>query len=321
MDELKENLKTLLRKAINNAKDGDEKGEWITINGTHVFIPEGKTAEDVIKEKGWKKKGEGKEKSDGNNENKHGFKKDKDSGYYMKDLSDGTSVYVEKKESGQGEKEPFYLEATHFDKDGKEIAKKQYHYDSMDGMFSKIDKDFVSKDKQGSESELSNLTDKQIIQKKGSLISKIATAQRLDQQDKLKELDKEFDAIVKEENRRKKSKLIPEPKYKGNDKLKEGSKIKVDTNWRGVNPKVVSGEIIGKEKKLGVKGDANTDYIYQLKTDEGKTVWVEPEGIVSDVKDDKNIKNGLSEIIKNCKPETEEDLKVLKGLKNILEEQ
>ena len=57
MDELKEQLKTLLRKAINNEKDGDEKGEWITINGTHVFIPEGKTAEDVIKEKGWKEKG------------------------------------------------------------------------------------------------------------------------------------------------------------------------------------------------------------------------------------------------------------------------
>ncbi len=31
MDELKEQLKTLLRKAINNAKDDDEKGEWIKI--------------------------------------------------------------------------------------------------------------------------------------------------------------------------------------------------------------------------------------------------------------------------------------------------
>lgn len=32
-------------------------------------------------------------------------------------------------------------------------------------------------------------------------------------------------------------------------------------------------------------------------------------------------KNSLSEIIKNCKPETKEDLKILKGLKDILEEQ
>ena len=87
-----------------------------------------------------------KDKQSDTNE-KHGFKKDKDSGYYMKDLPDGTSVYVEKKEGGQGEKEPFYLEATHFDKDGKPINKKQYHYDSMDDMFDKINKDFVSKDK------------------------------------------------------------------------------------------------------------------------------------------------------------------------------
>lgn len=195
-----------------NSKD-EEKGKWVTVKGNHIFIPDGKTLDEVIKEKGWGdkegpknkeyktgdritfdtnwrgvnpkiQKGEivGKEKKLGSHgdtnpdyqykvkledgktilvdkeaiqesENKHGFKKDKDSGYYMKDLSDGTSVYVEKKEGGQGEKEPFFLEATHFDKDGKEIAKKQYHYDSMDGMFSKIDKDFVSKDKSGDSGE------------------------------------------------------------------------------------------------------------------------------------------------------------------------
>lgn len=213
---------------VMNSKDKDDNdGRWVTIKGTHVFIPDGKEVEDVMREKGWEEKGEkkegtkeeGKEKSENkeykegdiitfdsnwrginpriskgeitgkeskiathgdtnpdyqykvkledgrtilvekeaiqerkdkpseSKEDKHGFKKDKDSGYYMKDLSDGTSVYVEKKEGGQGEKEPFYLEATHFDKDGKEIAKKQYHYDSMDGMFSKIDRDFSSKDK------------------------------------------------------------------------------------------------------------------------------------------------------------------------------
>jgi hypothetical protein len=131
-----------------NSKD-EEKGKWVTIKGNHIFIPDGKTLDEVIKEKGWGDKGEGKSKDQqSDTKDKHGFKKDKDSGYYMKDLSDGTSVYVEKKEGGQGEKEPFYLEATHFDKDGKTIAKKQYHYDSMDGMFAKIDKDFVSKDKQ-----------------------------------------------------------------------------------------------------------------------------------------------------------------------------
>ena len=131
-----------------NSKDED-KGKWVTVKGNHIFIPDGKTLDEVIKEKGWGDK----ENKQSGSENKHGFKKDKDSGYYMKDLPDGTSVYVEKKEGGQGEKEPFFLEATHFDKDGKPIDKKQYHYDSMDGMFDKIDKDFVSKGKQSDKKE------------------------------------------------------------------------------------------------------------------------------------------------------------------------
>lgn len=178
---------------VNN--EDDKNGKWITVKGNHIFIPDGKTLDEVIKEKGWGSKKESKktepewlkqerkkldrqttqmyedrystehpetykknlekakDKQSDTNE-KHGFKKDKDSGYYMKDLSDGTSVYVEKKEGGQGEKEPFYLEATHFDKDGKPINKKQYHYDSMDGMFDKINKDFVSKDKQSDKKEI-----------------------------------------------------------------------------------------------------------------------------------------------------------------------
>lgn len=133
---------------INNDK-------WITIHpngeeneGRPLLIKDGETPKEAID----RTYGKGKQdKSNGNN--KHGFTKDKDSGYYMKDLSDGTSVYVEKKEGGQGEKEPFFLEATHFDKDGKTLSKKQYHYDSMDGMFDKIDKDFVSKDKQSDEED------------------------------------------------------------------------------------------------------------------------------------------------------------------------
>ena len=44
---------------VMNAKD-NEKGRWVTIKGTHVFIPDGKQIEDVMKEKGWFS--EGKEK-------------------------------------------------------------------------------------------------------------------------------------------------------------------------------------------------------------------------------------------------------------------
>ena len=41
----------------------DEKGKWVTIKGTHVFIPEGKDVDDVVKEK-FGEKGESKVKRD-----------------------------------------------------------------------------------------------------------------------------------------------------------------------------------------------------------------------------------------------------------------
>lgn len=45
-----------------NSKD-EENGTWITIKGNHIFIPDGKTLDEVIKEKGWGSKGEGKSDS------------------------------------------------------------------------------------------------------------------------------------------------------------------------------------------------------------------------------------------------------------------
>lgn len=370
LNEIKETLKDMFKAAITNAKDGDEKGEWITINGTHVFIPDGKTAEDVIKEKGWKEKGEGKEKSEtkkesnttkdtkrhidrieklikkynlepheedelldelgsfeakldenlepreeeelreqlfdfeddikrhqemkkqeksgGNNENKHGFKKDKDSGYYMKDLSDGTSVYVEKKEGGQGEKEPFYLEATHFDKDGKEIAKKQYHYDSMDGMFSKIDRDFGSKDNPSEG-------------KKGYSLSK------------------EYKNHVQFEGD-KESGGYPRKIHKDLESAKKFYEYKKE-GQEGAEEENL--------KRSGKRGIPVRDFPVIVKNPLGDGFVVATHGLAQkhDLKEvypvnrEDNVKNGLSEIIKNCKPETKEDLKILKGLKDILEEQ
>lgn len=35
-----------------NSKDED-KGKWVTVKGNHIFIPDGKTLDEVIKEKGW----------------------------------------------------------------------------------------------------------------------------------------------------------------------------------------------------------------------------------------------------------------------------
>lgn len=42
-------LKNLI-KHVENAKDGDDNGRWITIKGTHVFIPDGKSVDEVMKE-------------------------------------------------------------------------------------------------------------------------------------------------------------------------------------------------------------------------------------------------------------------------------
>lgn len=255
LNEIKETLKDMFKAAITNAKDGDEKGEWITINGTHVFIPEGKTAEDVIKEKGWKEKGEGKEKSD------------------------------------------------------------------------------KSQDK-GSESELSKLSDDEINEKKGLLISKIATAQRLDQQDKLKELDKEYDAIVKEQNKRLKSdkqgsegkKEIKKIKLNDTDKslLKEGNIYTFARTLMENYPDEVKEagmkSYVNEYKKFTEYDKENKEFI--LRYNNGDKAIFDTNLHLKTFKsyNDNSIQNGLSEIIKNCKPETEEDLKVLKGLKDILEQ-
>lgn len=41
----------------------DENGRWVTIKGTHVFIPDGKQIEDVMREKGWITEGKTSKKS------------------------------------------------------------------------------------------------------------------------------------------------------------------------------------------------------------------------------------------------------------------
>ena len=58
-----EQIKDLINR-VENARNFDgSEGRWVTIKGTHVFIPDGKSVEEVMEEKGWSsEKGEKKEK-------------------------------------------------------------------------------------------------------------------------------------------------------------------------------------------------------------------------------------------------------------------
>lgn len=57
-----EQIKDLINR-VENARNFDgSEGKWVTIKGTHVFIPDGKSVEEVIEEKGWgSEKGEKKD--------------------------------------------------------------------------------------------------------------------------------------------------------------------------------------------------------------------------------------------------------------------
>lgn len=60
---------------INNLRDGElpsDKGKWITVNGNHIFVPYGKTLDEVIEEKGWKDK----KQSEGKKELKDKYKRE-----------------------------------------------------------------------------------------------------------------------------------------------------------------------------------------------------------------------------------------------------
>ena len=63
-----------------NSKD-NEKGRWVTIKGTHVFIPEGKQVEDVIKEKGWSSEGKQSDKKESSKDDLKGKYSKKDAEY------------------------------------------------------------------------------------------------------------------------------------------------------------------------------------------------------------------------------------------------
>lgn len=280
MDELKENLKTLLRKAINNVKDGDEKGKWITIKGTHVFIPEGKTAEDVIKEKGWEEKGEDEEKTDKDDTS------DKDPIEDWQErldrIAEEVDFYDEKKsdEPKQEEKKDKFR----YEGKTKQITKDEWDKTPNDYKLTKDGKKYIMYIDDETHSTVLGRAEIIGEEKATKYFSKFSDIQNL--VGTIKPGEEYFESKVRTAEKRLKDKLEAWEK----DYEKETKPAVKQMKKRNIE--VVKDEL---EKLNKLKSIANDK--------------------------EQSVKNGLSEIIKNCKPETKEDLKILKGLKDILEEQ
>lgn len=234
LNEIKETLKDMFKAAITNAKDGDEKGEWITINGTHVFIPEGANQEEVVKE------------------------------------------FLDKKSKEDKAKWKSYDEVLEHAEKQLELVK-------------------------------SKLKEKNTPEKHEKLIG-----DKINLEDKIK--------------------------YYKSQKGKEKSETKKESNTTKDTKKHIDRieKLIKKYNLEPHEEDELLDELgsFEAKLDEGLEPREEEElreqlfDFEDDIKrhqemkkSDNSIQNGLSEIIKNCKPETKEDLKVLKGLKDILEDQ
>ena len=214
--------------ALDATNKDDEKGRWVTIKGTHIFIKDGQSVEDAMKEHGFDESSD-KEKSDGD---KSGDEPD-----WLKQ-----------------ERKKLDRQTTQMYED-REIIKKDENYKrEADIALTMMAHDYEKRGNKGTVDRANELKEK--LKKGGELTEK-------DKADIKTALD------------------TYKPKEKsGDDKdYKPGDKITFDTNWRGVSEKLKEGTIIGKEKKLGIKGDANPDYQYKVKTDDGKTILVEKEAI------------------------------------------
>lgn len=204
LNEIKEALKDMFRVTINNDKDSEkdgEKGRWVTIKGTHVFIPDGKQIEDVMREKGWEEKGEGKKE------------------------------------------EPYKWNRNEIEREGAPIEK---HYSSKESYENAVYKWAIPKGSNGENIE------------------------------------------------------PPEPEY--------------SYSLMDLNTKV--------DKWLHTQNPSNAqlqirkEYLKKLDEESGYKNYA-----VFYEETDKKVKNALSEIIQNCKPETKQDLEILKGLEDILNKQ
>ena len=406
LNEIKETLKDLFKATIKNAKDGDEKGEWVTIKGTHVFIPDGKTVDEVIKEKGWKEKGDSnnKEYKTGDKitfdtnwrgvnpkigkgeivglEPKLGSHGDANPGYqYKVKLEDGKTILVEKeaiqevKEKSDKPKD----KGSEGKKDSSDSKIKKEYNDAVKRIEKLIPKyelepyveeelkddlrsfkksinnpnlsqqkqvelydtllEFEKDIKHNQEMKINFLSDDGLAEKKGKLSRQLMVAKRTGQKTEEAKLQKKYDEIIKEQDRRL-NKGSDKPKKRDKDfealrkelesyKRKNGG----DLDLAGMDISHIPDELIPNgltvTGNLYLEGSKITELPENMRVHgeiimpDGKTApsYKEANDLLKKNKSNKKIKNGLSEIIKNCEPETKQDLEILKGLKDILSDE
>ena len=368
INEVKETLKEMFRAVINNAKNGDdEKGRWITVKGTHVFIPDGANQEEVVKDFLKKKNKEDKSKW-------KSYKEDNPSEGKTEKDSEKTAKWIKSKygQEWQLEKNGFssHIHAKKddgysvniFDKDGKNTNKYKSFTSKEDAMkYAEEEIDKLSKDKgkskeKSEDDELVTLVEadpeyikrnKETNDRWQKAIKETAEREGWNKPDTEKKDAKgnkpvdiskfqfknyknpegqnhkgyetyksSFESISKE------TEHVPEKvkkQYNGNTPPYEAAR----TEFSHINANVSARDLMDSWTNRNKDYKPVIDAILErqnaiLEELKPYNKWNGKEWVKSA---DNSIKNGLQEIINNCKPKTEEDLQILYALKEILEDE
>ena len=77
-----------------------------------------------------------------------------------------------------------------------------------------------------------------------------------------------------------------------NTEYSVGDIIKFDSNFRGVNPKVKTGEIISVDRGIATKGYSDAGNIYKVKLDDGNIMNIDDNMIIKSTLDEQTLRLG-----------------------------
>lgn len=284
-------------KVYENAKDGDGKGRWITIKGTHVFVEDGQSVEDAMKEHGFGKSSSAASKKKSDNKSQTRWVKvgrtympiDKDefrpSSSTTKKKDEDELVVVQKGDTSQLEQRLSDLKSRYSevmkkyweaDEDDRDLH--QYKADAIKDEMLEIQDRLESKQKQG-ESYHRQKEDEDLLSKHG-------------------EIQKQKEELLK--------------KLKATDDIEEGDKILAQIDELGKQQDelgrqrldIAKEAYLKSKKEQGDKGDNVEDFV-DLEKDEKTT-----SRIMDDV-DDSEITKHINKI---KKPQTIEEIGKALGL-------